>query len=239
MRGFVDIHHHIVFDWDDGPATFAQSCKMLDAAQQDGIRHLIATSHAEPGRVAFETDLYYDKIDALNQWCRQNGRAITVYPGAEILYTDAALRFLQGGAIPTLAGRHYVLVEFMPDVTYDRLFNAVRTLANGGYIPVLAHMERYMCLVKDYKRIAEMKALLDIRVQINCSTIIQAKRFATRRFVRTVLQEGLLDFVATDAHNLTTRPVCMRKCYEVLRQQVGDTYATLLCGKRQMHEFFY
>ena len=63
--------------------------------------------------------------------------------GAEILYTDMTCRLLAEGRVPTLAGTEYVLVEFMPGVRYDALYKALEGILRAGYLPVVAHVERY------------------------------------------------------------------------------------------------
>ena len=66
--------------------------------------------------------------------------------GAEILYTDMTCRLLSEGRVPTLAGTEYVLVEFMPGVRYDALYKALEGILRAGFLPVVAHVERYACL---------------------------------------------------------------------------------------------
>ena len=42
---FYDIHSHILAKVDDGAETFEMSCRMLDMAYEEGIRHLCVTPH--------------------------------------------------------------------------------------------------------------------------------------------------------------------------------------------------
>lgn len=236
MAGFTDIHHHIAYGLDDGARRFEDAARMLRAAHKDGISTIIATPHVEPGRRAFDMAAYYERLDELNAYCMAREMPIGIFPGCEIMYTDETLRFLQSGRIPTLAGGRFVLVEFMPDVTYERLFEAVRKLANAGYRPVVAHIERYGCLVRNEAHIRELRELLRVRLQVNCTTVVEAKG-RMRRFVQNVLEKRLIDFVATDAHNVETRPVRMKACYRVIKEGYGAELAGALVKRNQAEIF--
>jgi len=48
MNGFVDIHHHLLYGLDGGPAAFHRMAACC-AAHEDGITPIIATPHAAPG----------------------------------------------------------------------------------------------------------------------------------------------------------------------------------------------
>ena len=42
----IDIHSHIIWDTDDGPATFEESVEMLREAAAAGTTDIVATPHA-------------------------------------------------------------------------------------------------------------------------------------------------------------------------------------------------
>lgn len=234
MNRFTDIHHHLTYGIDDGPQSWAETQRMILAACKEGIGQVIATPHATPGRRPFELQAYLDKLEQMNAFCAAKALPLTVYPGAEILYTEATLRFLDAGKIPTLAGTRYVLVEFRPDVTFERIYDAVRTLMNEGYHPVIAHIERYECLVRHIERVYELRDFPNLRLQINCSTVIKPRGFFfVKRFCDRLFHEQMIDYVATDSHNTDTRSVNMKEAYKVLRAQYGLRYAAQLTGLNQ------
>lgn len=237
MRGFVDMHQHVVYGLDDGAASFAASVDMLRISTRDAVREIIATPHVEPGRRRFEHQTFLHRLSQLGDACRENGWPLLLHPGAEILYTEATLRLLQEERVPTLAGSRFVLVEFQTAIAYEKLYEAVRTLANAGYVPVLAHVERYECLARDAERAFELKDLFRARLQVNCATVTGRRGLRLRRFLRALLSQGLVDYVATDAHNTTARPPCMRGCYDALCREVGAAYAARLTGGNQEEIF--
>lgn len=236
-HSFMDIHQHILYDMDDGPRTLESSFLQLRAASADGIAHIIATPHVTPGRDPFDLPAYHYKLKVLNTLCRERGLLVTVHPGAEILYTEETLRCLQAGMVPTLVNSRYVLLEFLPQASFDRLYTAARKLANAGFVPIFAHVERYEALMKDIKRVDDLRNELNVRIQVNCSTILQPRGLRMRRLLRSLLENGCVDYVATDAHNRTTRPINMGLCYQELERLYGRKTAIALTGANQQEIF--
>lgn len=233
-QGLIDIHHHLVYGVDDGPKTWEDTETMLCAAEEQGIETIIATPHVFPGRVHFHYDAYLDKLNSINEYAWQKGWRIRLFPGAEIYYTSKALEKLDACAIPTLAMSRFVLVEFEPETKAEEIFRALRELSNGGYKPILAHVERYIYLQEKPEMIREMRDL-GILIQMNASTVLSSKGlFGGKNFIRRLLKDGIVDFVATDAHNMSSRPVCLRAAYDFLEKHYGKGKADLLTWKNQV-----
>ena len=229
--GFTDIHHHLIYGIDaDGPKTFQDMCDMMNAARADGIRRIIATPHVTPGIRPFDMDAFLHKVDAAREVCKREGLGLDIDPGAEILYTEMTPRFLKERRIPTMSGSLYVLVEFSPTVPIQTMFRALDNLSRSGYIPILAHAERYHCFTLHFNRTRILKRHINLRFQINCSSILPNSPFMHRRFCAAMLREGGVDIVATDAHNVLHRAVAMRRAYNHLLAKYGLERAGSLTG---------
>jgi len=229
-KGFTDIHQHLVYGVDDGPKTFRKSCAMLQMAHENGVKRIIATPHVVPGVNNFDVESFLKKLERMRQYSEQQGIHVELLPGAEIFYTAQTCEFLIENRIPTLAGTQYVLVEFLPDVSYQQIRDASENLLRNGYIPILAHIERYKCLVSRPQSAFDLKERLKVRYQVNCSTVIHGKGILVNRFCKKLLQNGLIDVVASDAHNIDTRPVRLMEAYQVLEERYGAAYAEHLTG---------
>ena len=230
---FVDIHHHIIYGLDDGPQTFEESVDMLRAACHDGIGTIIATTHASPGERDFPLEAYRERLKELNDYCQLHTLPLQLLQGAEIFFAESAVRHLQAGRIPTLANSQHILVEFSPDVDYEELFTGLRQLANAGFLPVLAHIERYECLVRKPGLALEIKNDLPVKFQVNCRSLVRRKGMRFRRFLRKVLDARMIDCVATDAHNTDSRKVCMEEGYVALAGCYEQEYADELTWLNQ------
>lgn len=229
-RGFTDIHCHVVYGIDDGPRTREESYAMLNAAHADGVRRLIATSHTCPGIQAFDTELYLRHVEELRAYCAGRGLDLKILTGSEILYSPQTCRFLREGRLLTLGESEYALVEFLPSVRYDELCAALEGILRSGYSPVVAHVERYSCLSAFPKRMQEIRRRYQATLQMNCSSAIGGKGWMRDKFARRALDEGLIDAIASDAHNTTTRPTRMRDAYLALATRYGEAESRRLTG---------
>lgn len=229
MNRYSDIHSHFIYGVDDGAKTKEDMEAMLDAAHADGIASLFATSHVMPGVRYFDFDTYARHFEEACAYCGERGYEMTLYTGAEILYTPALQDYAVDHPLPTLAGSEYVLMEFVPDVTVEEITSALDLMERHNYTTVLAHIERYGCF-NHGNTAQKMKGRYDVKYQVNCNTVLNKHGFLRTRRLQGWFQDGLVDFVASDAHDVRLRPYQMRKAYAELKQQYGEGYAAMLTG---------
>lgn len=232
----IDIHHHLVYGVDDGPRVFDETCSMVREACRQGVTEIIATPHATPGEVRFPYADFTDHLGEVADWCRAQKLDVKIHAGCEILYTDATLRLLEEKQIPTLGGTSYVLVEFSPDVSFERLCAAARMLGSAGYLSVFAHVERYRCL-RSTKLLEELHDAYQVVMQVNANTVLGAG-FLTKHWLHRAMRARLIDVIATDAHNLSTRRCRFAECYQALESAYGTRTARRLC-QLQPEEILY
>lgn len=221
MDGFVDIHHHLLYGLDDGPAAYHQMAGMLRAAHEDGIAAIIATPHAAPGFRPFDSALAERRVREARAYCRQNALPLEIYPGAEVLVTP---KFFGAPllSVPTLARSQYVLVAFTPDADSVLAERAVRAFMHCGRVPVVAHVERCRFLTDRPERLFRLKGMGAL-FQINCAALLEGGWLNLGWLVR----EGLIDFAATDAHD-TMRECLMQRAYRTLERIAGSGCARAL-----------
>ena len=233
----VDMHCHIIYGVDDGAQTEEDMHRMLDVAHENEVRHIIATSHIEPGHKRFPAETYISHLQKANDYCREMGYGIDVHVGSEIMYTDVTPRLLHEGNVPTLDRTWTVLVEFLPDVKFKELCEAARDLGNEGMQVVFAHIERYQTLRTSVREVRELKEDFGVMMQMNCGTVLHKLGFMGERWKRKVLEDELIDMVASDAHNTTSRCCNVLKCHQTLTEMFDRAYADRLCGGCQAELF--
>ncbi len=229
---FTDIHHHLLYGMDDGAKDEQSMYQMIEKAAADGVRRIVATPHVTPGIEPFDREQYDKALKEARKYCEIHVPDMEILSGAEILYTEQTARFLLEEQIPTMADSNLVLVEFLTDIRFEKMEEAIRRLFANGYRVIVAHIERYDCLVRNPARAVRLKEESDVLYQVNCSTIIEGKGFFVRRFINRMLKEGLIDAVASDAHGLNVRIVKMKQAWRILKYQCGAEYARkLLSGE--------
>lgn len=226
-KKFTDIHHHILYGIDDGADSREKMYAMLEKAAEDNIVRIVVTPHVTPGVKRFDCEQFSRALSDARAYCREKRLDIELYGGCEILYTGQTCDFLMDGRIPTMADTEFVLVEFSPDVRFDRLYEALDSLLHCGFIPIVAHVERYACLSQRPARAEKIKdELADVCFQVNCSSIIgEHCAPAIRRFVEKLLDLDLIDAIGTDAHGVSARSVHMTRAWQILKKEFGTAYA--------------
>ena len=228
MIGFRDIHAHFVYGVDDGAQKREDMFAMLDAAYQDGVTDLCATPHVTPGVKPFDGLSFSRHFEMAQDYCAQKGYPIDLHAGAEILYTPAIAHYAEEGLLPTLGNTRFALMEFVPDVSLRECVQAIEMMEHSGYQLILAHIERYSCMY--HGNAYRIKSEHNVLYQMNCTTVIEKKHFLKAREIRGWLTDELIDYVATDQHNTSSRRTRMREAYHVLRNEYGIHYANKLVG---------
>lgn len=218
--GMIDIHTHILPGIDDGPETMEETREMLLKAFGQGIRGIIATPHYCRNRYEPDVDQIYELVNAVQAEADVLTPGLTVYPGQEIMYFYEIEEYLMENKLLTLAGTRYVLIEFPPTVVYSRLELALRKMIFAGYIPVLAHAERYFCLRRN-GRLNELSAA-GMHMQMNYGSLEKGTNFSDRRWCRKMILENRFDFLGTDMHGITHRPPDCEAALEWLRKKAGE-----------------
>ncbi|NLD60488.1 MAG: hypothetical protein GX647_12655 [Clostridiales bacterium] len=229
---FVDLHQHLVHGMDDGASSFEETAQMLRAAHRDGIRHIFATPHIHPGREVFPFARYRENLQMARDFLKRERIPMGLYSGSEVLYTEETARLLGEGHVPTLGGTPFLLVEFPTAVSMNRMLAAGRRLNNAGYIPIYAHIERYGCL-RTVRDVQKLKSLPDVRLQVNAETPLRKHGVFRSLFLNSLFREDLVDYVATDAHDMRSRPINMQASFQVLVEKYGKPRAENLTSRNQ------
>lgn len=219
----IDIHAHVLPGVDHGAKDWATSLWMLDQSAQCGVEAIIATPHYLPWKKeATGKSIRQLCQEAQERLQRQYGISMDIYPGQEIYYSTDIVENLESGKALTLAGTQYVLVEFDQGVLYSTLCRAVRELRYKRYIPILAHIERYLCL-KQSERLRELKSM-GAKFQVNLGSIQGGIFQAESRRVKRWLKKELIDFVASDMHDMSARPPMSEQRLQWMQKNLNPQY---------------
>lgn len=228
MMKFSDIHSHFVYGMDDGAQTAQDMEAMLDAAVADGVGCLIATPHITPGLHPFNEDRFWRHLLEARAYCQIRGYSLNLYAGAEVLYTPALEHYMSRHALPTLANSQKVLLEFAPAIPFAEITDAVDLLERNGYVPILAHIERYKAL--SGLNIYQLKEQHSVLYQVNCSAVIDGEGLFKDMQLRRWFRDELIDHVASDSHNCRLRKTRMKSAFTILSKRFGVEYARRLVG---------
>ena len=197
----TDIHCHILPGIDDGAANGKMTVSMLRKAYAEGVRRIIVTPHYRRGM--FEPPM--DKVYKRYLQVRKKASEIGV---------------LESGRRPTMAGSRYVLTEFSSVDPYSRVRGTLYELVTAGYIPIIAHAERYQAFFENMENVADASAL-GAMIQINADSLVGESGFKTKQFCKKLMKKDMVQFIASDAHNIKDRPSRLGQCAKYVERKWG------------------
>ncbi len=227
---YVDVHSHILYGVDDGSNDIETSKDMISIAYEEGIRKIIATPHYHPERGSVGCEELLRQFEVFKQNVQDVCPEMEWALGREIYYTSDVLEDLEAGKKLTMGDSRYVLVEYHPTVDYAYLRTSISNITQMGYIPLIAHIERYMCVMKDIDRAYELKNM-GAFIQVNASSVIGSAGKDVKKFIKKMMKDELVDAVGTDAHSNGHRAPRMQECAEYICKKFGYDYA-----KRILHD---
>lgn len=208
----LDIHTHILPNVDDGSADINTSIRLLELELENGVNKVICTPHQN--YLNKNKDLLVQKF---NEFKNNINLDIELYLGSEIYYYKEFLKDLENNKLLTLNNSKYVLIEFSTTQNTD-IPEIVYSIKLKGYIPIIAHIERYSYLNKeDYLKIKNEGAL----IQINASSFNYSN---TKKIIKYLLKNNLVDFVASDCHDLNKRSVDFSQIKKYILKKHKDQY---------------
>ncbi|MEN6405912.1 MAG: CpsB/CapC family capsule biosynthesis tyrosine phosphatase [Thermoguttaceae bacterium] len=225
---FVDIHCHLLPGLDDGPATVDAALAMAERAVAEGIGTIVATPHQLGGHRKNSGAVVREAAARLQTALNDRGVPLRVLPGGEMRIEPDLIRSLHAGETLTLANRRrHALLELPSDV-YLPLDRLLADLHAAGLVGILAHPERNRGLQRNpglLRPLVRRGCLL----QITADSLVGNLGDEARQVAETLLRQGLVHFVATDAHGTRTRPPVFREAFRRVRDLVGQETALQVC----------
>ncbi len=195
----IDIHTHIAYGIDDGADALNEAVEMLGIAAKNGIKGIVLTPHY-PNRIfGLEKSKaeYLEYIGTVAKLLSAQCPEVAVYIGAENYCSDATASLISRNEIITLNNSRYALIEFSEHEGFEFVIDTVRHMKRCGYIPVIAHTERYLCIDHKPERAKQLKSEGAL-IQVNARSVFGKGRYFM--LADYLLRHRLVDAVASDAH---------------------------------------
>ncbi|MHC0036454.1 tyrosine-protein phosphatase [Pseudoneobacillus sp. C159] len=225
----IDLHCHILPNVDDGPDRLAESVEMAKQAVREGITTIIATPHHRNENYENHYQTIFRKVEELNAALKAENIDLTVLPGQEPrIFGEMIDGLLNGevGIINQHGERKYVLVELpsghVPRYTGQLLFD----MQLKGYLPIIVHPERNSEIIENPEVLYQLvkKGAL---TQVTASSVSGHFGKTIKKFSLQLIEANLAHFIASDAHNTTSRGFKMIEALDVVQKKFGEDYVNL------------
>ena len=221
----IDIHSHILPMVDDGSQSVEESLEMLAQAYEDGTDAIILTPHLS---YAYGFINPKEKIKGLFEQLKNiveyEGIPIDLYLGCEYHFSSRENLRHHFDDITKLNNTRYLLMEYYFDVNGEEIIESIDMIRRRGCIPVIAHPERFEAIQVDLN-IARRAWRHGALLQMNKGSILGDYGQSSYETAMALLDLHYIDFVGSDAHNLSSRHPRMSRAYMAVADVFGENYA--------------
>jgi protein-tyrosine phosphatase len=219
---YIDIHTHILPEVDDGSRSMEETIIMLQIASEQQIETIIATPHYMPGEINTAVDILKQRLEQVQVEANKISPEMKILLGNEIFYSNSIVEDLKSGKALTLADSRYVLVEFSIKDSDQTIYQGLSGLIRAGYIPILAHVERYRCY---YKKEYLLNDLIEAGcyIQMNSRSLVGSFLNRDAAYYRSLINQGLIHLIGSDCHDEKVRIPHMAQAVQVMRKKCDKT----------------
>lgn len=226
----IDLHCHIIPWVDDGAESAREACRMAELSLRNGVDTIVATPHCnlQGARHNYRGRTYATVFSMFRALLIQHGIPLRVLPGSEVFAHGSNLRqLLEEKRVVTLNHSRYLLVEFNFQTAPEELNGLLSMVRGYGYIPVVAHPERYIA-VQNAPGLAVQWYDKGYVIQLNKGSLMGRLGQTACDTAQYLLSTQTAHVIASDAHDVRGRAPGFHSLMPLLRETCSPGYIETL-----------
>jgi len=218
----IDLHTHLLPDWDDGAKDWEETVRMAKAAEEDGITKICLTPHL------FRLTKHGNDLGLLEQRMAEVGRwaerfQVRFFRGAEVYIDDQIVENIKENNL-TVNNSSYVFVEFPADSVMEGVRDLFYRIMLEGYIPIISHPERNIIFDRKPELLFDLVSMGAL-AQVTAKSILGEFGSEARQSAEVFLKHNLVHLIASDAHDSENRPPLLSRAVEKTMKIVCEEQA--------------
>ena len=215
----IDFHSHILPKMDDGSRNVEESIAMLESLAKQGIDTVVATPHFYANDESVSDFIIRRNSSFEKLKVSLTSQMPEILLGAEIKYYEG-ISHLENLDKLCVQNSNLLLLE-MPFKRWTEYLirELVDISCSGKYVPVIAHVERYMKFQQ--RDVIEYLLNEGVLFQINSSFVYE---IFTKRKALGLLKNRAVHFLGSDCHNMSDRLPDIGKAYEIINKKLGRKF---------------
>jgi protein-tyrosine phosphatase len=226
----VDMHSHLIPGIDDGVKSIEESLQSIRLLHEIGYSHIVTTPHIMSDYYPNTPEVILDGLEKVRLAVQKEGIPVTIDAAAEY-YIDYQFYTRFDTANLLTINNRFLLFELSflnpPEILKDIIFK----MQTAGYIPILAHPERYTYWFRNFNIYKELKDR-GVWMQVNINSFADEYGVPTRKLAEKLLKEDMVDLIGSDFH----RPQHIEVMRMALRNKHLQKFIT--SGKARNRELF-
>tara|TARA_Y100001954_G_C15807057_1_gene603217 strand:- start:1743 stop:2471 length:729 start_codon:yes stop_codon:yes gene_type:complete len=196
-KDFIDIHSHILPGIDDGPKNIKESLVLISKMEDLGFSKIISTPHTYPGLYNNSKSSITKSYNSLMNVLKSH---IEISFATEYMIEFDLVKKSDEKSLLTLDNKH-VLLEFGFYNTPNNFHEILFSMLKNGYVPIVAHPERYLYLENNFKLFYKLRDI-GCKFQINLISFTGYYGKNVLKLANKLIDNNLIDFVGSDIHNI-------------------------------------
>jgi protein-tyrosine phosphatase len=222
----IDLHCHLLPGFDDGAVDWLTAVKMCRMAAQDGITCIVATPHFHRGLFPTPSlEALEDSVQELRDLCKKGLiDELELLIGSDCHLHAELVENLREGSIPTINGGRYLLLEPPSNNLPPRMDHLFFDILLAGVTPIITHPERNQVFMRQpdlLLRLVEGGAY----AQVTAASLVGSFGSSVRSAAEEMVGLGLVQMIATDAHDPEKRPPLLSEARQIAATIVGEDLA--------------
>ena len=197
----VDLHSHLLPGIDDGVQTIEESLEVIKAFKDLGYTRLITTPHIMFDHYRNDPEIIKSKLGEVRAALKSESIDIEIEAAAEYYLDEFFLDLLNTEKEILTFGKNYLLFELSFMTKPLILKESVFMMQTKGYVPVLAHPERYIYFQNNINELKELHQN-GVLLQLNTLSLSGYYSKQAKKLAETLLKEEMISFIGSDCHNL-------------------------------------
>lgn len=218
----IDFHTHILSDIDDGAEDLNTSVAMIEKLMEQGVNKIVLTPHFYTDSVPVSEfvknrDAAYKKLKS-----KTENLNVDLILASETYLTDYLFNNDDISDI-CIGSSRYLLTELPIDYRFSsrNLGNLNRIISDYNVVPILAHVDRYSRLIRDYGLMQEITDM-GLLMQLNLYAL-DSSYFMRRKLLR-YMEKGYISCFGTDCHDLLSFPPEYKRYIDIIRKYMSEDY---------------
>ncbi len=197
----IDLHSHILYGIDDGCKTINDALKTILEMKNVGFNDIVLTPHFIDGsEYMADNNLKFNLFNNLKKELSINNTNVNLYLGNEVYINDHIVNLIKDNKIMSINNSKYLLIELPLNNEINMLEDYIHEIKVNGYIPVIAHPERYKYFKENYHKLNKLYNE-NVLFQCNYGSIIKQYGSDSYKLIKYMLKNNMVTFLSTDVHH--------------------------------------
>ncbi len=196
----VDLHSHFIPGIDDGSQSMEESLSLLKGMEALGYEKVITTPHIMIDVYRNTPQIIKEGLDALREAAKSEGIRLEIEAAAEYNLDEGFYDQLHSDEVMSIDGK-YLLFETSYVTKPLQVEEMIFEISASGYIPLMAHPERYRYVSDPFKEYGRWKEL-GVLFQLDLNSLGGHYGRDAKKKAEILSKHGMIDFLGSDIHHL-------------------------------------